>query len=109
MGFKIGEVESIGDPAGWSEVPDDRVVRTPCITGVYVEDLGCADDGAVVQCSITVTLDDYEVLRGYRRNKTPVTVVNHYGEIVVDAKFKINKVSFVDGAPYRLVEIEIYK
>lgn len=108
MVFKIGDVESIGDPTGWSEVPDDRVVRTPCITGVYVEDLGMGDNGSVVQCSITVTLADYDILRGYRRNKTSVTITDHYGDILVGAKFKINKVSFIDGAEYRSVEIEIY-
>jgi len=108
MGFKVGTVESIGDPTGWSEVPDDRVVRTPCIAGVYVEDLGMGEGGGVVQCSITVTESDYEILRDYRRNKTPVAIIDHRGNVFTGALFKISKVGFVDGAAYRLVDIEIY-
>lgn len=108
MGFRIGAIESIGDPSSYKEKPDDRVVQTPCINGTFTEDLGLNESGLIVTCTITITEKDYESLLECRRSKSKVTIVTHRGMLLSNRIFKITEVAFIDGAPFRDVSLEIY-
>jgi hypothetical protein len=108
MAFKIGTVESIGDPENWSEDPKDRIIVTQCINGSYVEDNGIDEEDAVISCTITVTEQDYQTLLNYRISRTPVDITTHRGIFMQARKFKITKISYIDGAAFRSVGIEIY-
>ncbi len=78
MHINIGGVRTL-DVENWETIPDDRQEMVEILGGVAVQDFGHIEDGDRVSCSVTVSADGWEVIRGYWDDRTPVTVEDEAG------------------------------
>lgn len=107
--FTIGTVVAIGDPAYFKQIVDDRVSNNQVIGGTYLEDLGINVNGLSYETSLTLTDADFAALWAYRAAGTKPSVTDPRGNSLGARAFKIKSSVFIDGCPYRQVELEILR
>lgn len=117
MSIQIGTIKSIGRTEGLEITPDDRqeLVKTVNSTGtetVTVEDYGVVADGEVISLEATFLPADYNTLRNYWTNRTPVTVILDDGTTNINnARIVIRRIQYYDKLmPTRkTVQLEVWR
>lgn len=92
--IKIGEVETLRTE-DWEIIPDDRQTQIETIGGKVIQDFGIVEDNENYSCTVTLKTANWETVKDYWHNRTPVTVRDTAGKEVNDLRVVVKKYNYV--------------
>lgn len=110
MHIKIGEIETLRTE-DWNVIPDDRQTRIETIGGVVIQDFGRVEAGDAYSCKVTLSADNANILSGYCRDRTPITIRDVGGREITNKRVLIKKYGYVERyeKEYYRAELEFWE
>ncbi len=109
MSVQIGAVRSMNDPDSETITPDDRQTLIAVVGGAVVQDYGYVQEGDKISWSLQFSPAAWEIVRGYWRNRTLVSITDAAGEtltahIVIKSSSRV-----IRFAKYIKCQLEIWR
>ena len=110
MHIKIGDVETLRTE-DWEIIPDDRQTQIETIGGKVIQDFGLVEDNESYSCKVTLPSANWEVVKDYWHNRTPVTVRDTAEKEIPDLRVVVKTYNYVDlyEKEYMRAQIEFWR